>query len=158
MKIEPMNNANPRVALPLEDYMIYLSEGGVDFDRFVEHGGRMLGRNEPASLADGLPDLREKIKALRDEQPRLARQLEFLANFFESDPAHMPINVRNETAFALLYAAKDMDLIPDEMPGAGYLDDAAVVENVLARHAKVFEQHCGAHGIEWGVMKPETAN
>jgi len=153
-----MNNSNPRVASPLEDYMIYVSDEGVDFDRFVECGGRMLGRKEPVGLADGLPDLREKIKALRDENPRLARQMEFLANFFESDTAHLPINVRNETAFALLYAAKDVDLIPDDIPGVGYLDDAAVAENVLARHADVFAQHCAAHGIEWAALKPETAN
>jgi len=158
MSIETMNNANPRVESPLEDYIIYVSDEGVNFDRFVECGGWLLGREASANLDCGLAEFRQKIISLRGDHPRLARQIEFLANFFESDTAHLPINVRNETAFALLYAAKDVDLIPDDLPGVGYLDDAAVAENVLARHADVFEQHCTAHGIDWAALKPETAN
>ena len=153
-----MNNTNPRVASPLEDYMIYVSDEGVNFDRFVECGGSLLGREASAKLACGLADVRQEIISLRREHPQLARQLEFLANFFESDTAHVPQNVRNETAFALLYAAKDMDLIPDDIPGVGYRDDAAVVESVLARHAEVFERYCAEHDIEWAGLKPETDN
>ena len=158
MSIETMNNTNPRVASPLEDYMIYVSDEGVNFDRFVECGGSLLGREASAKLACGLADVRQEIISLRREHPQLARQLEFLANFFESDTAHVPQNVRNETAFALLYAAKDMDLIPDDIPRIGYLDDTKVTEAVLSRHADVFAQHCAAHGIEWAALKPETAN
>jgi uncharacterized membrane protein YkvA (DUF1232 family) len=158
MSIETMNNANPRVASPLEDYMIYVSDEGVDFDRFVERGGWLLGREASANLDCGLPDFRQKVISLRREHPRIARQIEFLASFFDSDTAHMPLNVRNETAFALLYAAKDMDLIPDDIPGIGYRDDAAVVESVLARHAEVFERYCAGHDIEWAGLKPETDN
>ena len=154
MTIEPMKKSNPTLAA----YLNYVSEEGLNLDRFVEHGGRMLGRNEPAGLADELPDLREKIKALRDEHPQLARQLEFLVGFFEANPPNQPDRVHHETIFALLYALKDMDLVPDDMPEVGYLDDAAVAESVLARHADVFEQHCATRGIDWAALKPETAN
>ena len=151
MTIKPMNKPNPN----LTAYMNYVSEEGLNLYRFVEHGGRLVGSEDSASLAAGLADLREKISDLRAMHPRLARKLEFLANVFETDAAHPPEVVRwlpevvlNETAFALLYAAKEMDLVPDDIPRVGYLDDTAVTEVVLTRHAAVFEQHCIARGID----------
>lgn len=159
MTIKPMNQPNPS----LTAYMNYVSDEGLNLFRFVEHGGRLVGSEDSASLAAGLADLREKISELRALHPQLARQLEFLANVFETDAAHPPETVRwlpevvlNETAFALLYAAKDMDLMPDDMPQVGYLDDTAVTEIVLTRHADVFEQHCAARGIDWASIQPET--
>jgi uncharacterized membrane protein YkvA (DUF1232 family) len=160
MTIKTMNNPNPS----LTAYMNYVSDEGLDLPRFVEHGGRLVGREDSAGLAAGLADLREKIADLRAVHPRLARQLEFLAIVFEAGAGRppeiggwLPEAARRETAFALLYAAKDMDLVPDDLPQVGYLDDAAVTEIVLSRHAAVFEQHCAAHGLEWAAIEPEPA-
>ena len=161
MTIETMNKPNPS----LTAYMNYVSDEGLNLYRFVEHGGRLIGSEDSAGLAAGLANLREKISDLRAMHPRLSRQLEFLANVFETDAAHppevvrwLPEVVRNETAFALLYAAKDMDLVPDDMPQVGYLDDTAVTEIVLARHAAVFEQQCAARGIDWATIQPEPTH
>ena len=145
MNIERANKSNPQLAA----YMHYVSDEGINLDRFVEQGGRLLGSEEAASLAGEFPALREKINALRTELPLFARQLEFLAGFFESDTAKQTEQARNETAFALLYAVKDNDMMPDTVPGVGYLDDAAVTKVVLSRHADVFERHCTVHGIAW---------
>ena len=147
-----MKSSNPTLA----SYMNYVSEEGLNLDRFVEHGGRLLGREEAANLIGELDHLREKIASLRSDHPQLARQLDFLAGFFESNPQSQPEKVRNETIFALLYAAKDADLMPDDMPEVGYLDDAAVTESVLSRHAEIFERHCAAHDLEWAALKPEA--
>lgn len=156
-----MNKPNPS----LTAYMNYASDEGLDLCRFVEQGGRLIGCDDSAGLAAGLADLRKKISDLRGLHPQLARQLKFLADFFATDAAHpseavrwLPEAVCNETAFALLYAAKDMDLVPDDMPDVGYLDDAAVTEIVLTRHAAVFEPYCTARGIDWSGLKTETAN
>ena len=148
-----MNPSNPTLAA----YMNYVSDEGLNLDRFVEHGGRMLGPNEPAGLTGDLTVLGEKIDGLREKHPQLARQLAFLAGYFETNPWNPPDNVRNETIFALLYAAKEMDLMPDDMPEVGYLDDAAVVESVLARHADTFERYCAARDLDWTALKPTTA-
>ena len=149
-----MKNANATLA----SYMNYVSDEGLNFDRFVEHGGRMLGPDESHGLTEGLYDLREKISAVRREQPLLARQLEFLVDYFVTNPWNQSDRVRNETIFALLYAAKDMDLMPDDMPEVGFLDDAAVVASVLARHAGIFERFCAAKDIEWTVLKPSPTD
>lgn len=161
MTIKPMNKPNPSLAA----YMNYVSDEGLSLFRFVEHGGRLVGSDDSDGLTAGLADLREKISGLRGLHPRFARQLEFLVNFFATDAAHppetvrwLPEVVRNETAFALLYAAKDMDLMPDDMPDVGYLDDAAVTEIVLNRHADVFEQHCAERGIDWAAIQPEPTD
>ena len=140
----------------LASYMNYVSDEGLNLDSFVEHGGRMLGPDEASGLTDGLVDLREKISTIRREHSLLARQLEFLVDYFETNPWNQSDKVRNEVIFALLYAAKDMDLMPDDMPEVGYLDDAAVVASVLSRHAETFERYCAAKDIEWAALKPET--
>ena len=146
-----MKSSNPTLA----SYMNYVSREGLNLDRFVEHGGRLLGREETANLVAELDHLREKIAGLRGQHPQLARQLDFLVRFFETSPQATPDKVRNETIFALLYAAKDADLMPDDMPEVGYLDDAAVVESVLSRHAEIFGHHCAAHDLEWAALQPE---
>lgn len=148
-----MNPSNPTLAA----YMNYVSDEGLNLDRFVEHGGRMLGPHESASLTSGLVALGEKINSLRDKHPQLTRQLEFLVDYFETNPCNQPEKIRNETIFALLYAAKDMDLMPDDLPEVGYLDDAAVAESVLARHAETFERYCAAKDIDWAAIQPGTS-
>ena len=142
---------NPELAA----YMNCHAEEGLDLDRYVEHGSRLLTAPEAASLTDGLDDLHRKIAILKLEGPKLADQLELLADFHLENPPGLPAQVRTETIFALLYVIKDLDLVPDDEPDVGYLDDAAVVESVLARHAKVFENHCHFRQVEWSLVAPE---
>lgn len=150
-KTKPATNLNENLAA----YRNYVAGEGINLERFVEHGGRRLGAKAFSALPGGLAALREKISPLRRKHPRLRRQLEFLASFFESAPADLTERVRDETAFALLYAVQDNDLLPDDMPEVGYVDDAAVAEIVLTRHAGIFERHCAAHDVEWAGLKPE---
>lgn len=149
-----MKNSNPS----LSAYMNYVSEEGIDLHRFVEHGGRLLGPHDSEGISANLADLHEKISDVRERHPLLARQLTFLASVFEIDPALVPETVRTETVFGLLYALKEMDLMPDDMPEVGYLDDAAVTEVVLSRHAVFFERYCEKHGLEWAALKPEICD
>jgi hypothetical protein len=121
MTTKTMNLPKPREGSHLASYISYFSEEGLDLDRFVEAGGRLVGREDSAGLRSGLADNRGKISELRPAHPRLARQLELLAAFFAADAAREPQTVRtlpvavcDETAFALLYTAKDVDLIPDD--------------------------------------------
>jgi len=165
MPTETMNTPKPREGSHLASYITYVSDEGLDLERFVQDGGRLVVREDSAGLRSGLADLRQKISDLRPAHPQLARQLDFLTKFFASDAArdpecvrHLPEAVCNEVAFALFYTAKDMDLIPDDLPDVGYRDDCAVVATVLTRHAAFFEQYCAAHRLEWAALKPETFN
>jgi len=160
-----MNTPKPREGSHLASYISNVSDEGLDFERFVRDGGRLVVHEDSPGLRSGLADLRQKIIDLRPAHPQLARQLDFLAMFFQSDAARDPETVRNlpeavcnEVAFALFYTAKDMDLIPDDLPNVGYRDDCAVVATVLTRHAAFFEQYCAAHGLEWAALKSKTFN
>jgi len=160
-----MNIPKPREGSRLAIYLTYVSEEGLDLERFVEDGGRLVVREDSAGFRSYFADLRHKISDLRPTHPQLARQLDFLARFLdadaEGDPVsviHFPEAVRNEITFALFYTVKNMDLIPDNLPDVGYRDDCAVVAMVLTRHATFFEHYCDAHGLEWAALKPETFN
>lgn len=126
----------------------------MDLDRYVEHGSRLLSPAEAASLTEGLDELHRKIAMLKLDKSRLADQLELLADFHLENPPGLPPQVRTETIFALLYVIREVDLVPDDEPGVGYLDDAAVVESVLARHAVVFENHCHFRQLDWMALAP----
>jgi uncharacterized membrane protein YkvA (DUF1232 family) len=142
---------NPALAA----YMNCTAEEGLDLDRFVEHGARLLTPAESASLTAGLNDLSAKIRTLRSEHNRLADQLDLLVDFYLANSPGLPDQVRSETIFALLYALNEADLVPDDEPEVGYLDDQAVVESVLSRHPAVFESHCLYRQIEWSTVAPE---
>ena len=138
----------------LAAYMNCNAPEGLDLDGYVEHGACLLSPAEMSGLEQDLPGLRGKIAALETGQPQLSRQLAFLLRFYESDPPNLPDKVRREAIFALLYAAKEEDLVPDSDPEAGYLDDAAITESVLSRHGIVLAPHCRYYGMDWAALQP----
>ena len=144
----------PRGGSVLVACMGHLVEGGLE--RYVENGARLLEPADIEVIALGLQDLPARISALPVECERLGYQLELFASLLERRDAWFPETVRQETAFALLYAADEMDLLPDSEPGVGYLDDVAVAEVVLSRHAEVFERHCAELGQEWSAVQPQA--
>jgi hypothetical protein len=78
--------------------------------------------------------------------PGPAATLKLLADFFQDTadgvfPAGSDAS-RKETAFALRYAAKEIDIIPDFVPEIGYADDSLIVRTVLSRHQDVFRDYC----------------
>jgi uncharacterized membrane protein YkvA (DUF1232 family) len=51
--------------------------------------------------------------------------------------------------FALTYAHKKIDLIPDLMPNLGRADDSSVVRAVLIQNEKSFARYAEAMGNNW---------
>ena len=85
--------------------------------------------------------------------PHLQQQLKLLAGFFEDTedgvfPAGSDAS-RKETAFALGYAAKETDVIPDLIPEIGYADDSIIARTVLSRHEDIFRDYCRFRKIRW---------
>ncbi|MBI5772181.1 MAG: DUF1232 domain-containing protein, partial [Verrucomicrobia bacterium] len=85
--------------------------------------------------------------------PHLVEQLEFLADVVEdfADGADndLPLVAVASAAFALAYAHRQTDLIPDWMPGFGFSDESAVVRAVLMEHEKVFSDYAKRHRLNW---------
>jgi uncharacterized membrane protein YkvA (DUF1232 family) len=85
--------------------------------------------------------------------PHLSTQLDFLANAVEdaAEGAYkdLPYAALTGAVFALVYAHKKVDLIPDTNPKLGRADDSSVVRAVLIQHEKAFSKYAADHGLDW---------
>jgi uncharacterized membrane protein YkvA (DUF1232 family) len=149
-----INHFNNDAGLPIGTRLQFLPEEGVDFERFVDDGVRLLESEGRRDIGSMIPELRAKIASLRDEQPLLARRLEFLETVLVAGKEPLPERADNEIHFALLYAIADVDLVPDEIPEVGYVDDSIICEIVFTRHAAFFERFCAVRGIDWNELHP----
>ena len=85
--------------------------------------------------------------------PHLVDQLEFLADAVEDSMEgaykELPYYAFAGAVFALTYAHKKMDLIPDDRPDTGRADDSSVVRAVLIQHEKAFARYAETQGKTW---------
>jgi uncharacterized membrane protein YkvA (DUF1232 family) len=92
--------------------------------------------------------------------PHLVEQLEFLANvvedYAEGADDDLPYLVVAGATFALAYAHRQTDLIPDHHPEFGRADDSAVVRAVLMEYEKEFAAYAKRHHLNWSriTVKP----
>jgi uncharacterized membrane protein YkvA (DUF1232 family) len=121
---------------------------------YIEQGAALLTPEDLDDLRKELPLLNLQFAAIGARQfPHLQQQLKLLADSFE-DTADGVFQAgseasRKETAFALRYAAKETDIIPDFVSEIGYADDSFIVCTVLSRHQDVFRDYCRFRKIRW---------
>ena len=88
------------------------------------------------------------------EYPHLVDQLELLADavedFAEGAYKDLPYVAFAAAVFALTYAHKKFDIIPDLLPEMGRADDSSVVRAVLIQNEKAFAKYAESQGIGWG--------
>jgi uncharacterized membrane protein YkvA (DUF1232 family) len=53
-----------------------------------------------------------------------------------------------ESAFALFYLRKAVDIIPDAIPGTGFADDAAIITAVFEHFKQPFLRHVLARNAQ----------
>lgn len=85
--------------------------------------------------------------------PHLVNQLEFLADavedFVEGADKELPYVAIAEAAFALMYAHKKTDIIPDFVSKIGRGDDSSIVRAVLIQNERAFAKYASRHGLNW---------
>jgi len=85
--------------------------------------------------------------------PHLVDQLEFLADavedFAEGADKELPYVAVAEAVFALIYAHKKVDVIPDFVNTLGHADDSSVVRAALIQNELAFARYAGRHGRDW---------
>lgn len=101
-----------------------------------------------------LPFLKLKFTELDDPAfPHLTDQLEFLADvledFAEGVEDGLPYSTAAAVAFAIIYAHRQFDLIPDSIQELGLADDSAVVRTVLFEHERTLSAYAARHKMKW---------
>ena len=85
--------------------------------------------------------------------PHLVDQLEFLADVVEdvAEGAYkdLPYSALAAAVFALTYAHKKTDIIPDTVGPLGHSDDSSVARAVLILHEKAFARYAEAMDFDW---------
>jgi uncharacterized membrane protein YkvA (DUF1232 family) len=125
--------------------------------KFVHHGATNITPNILKGVHKRLPFLKLKFNELDDPAyPHLSDQLEFLANvvedFAEGVEEDLPYVTAAAAVFAILYADRQIDLIPDSIPEFGHADDSAVVRTVLLEHEKVLAAYAERHQMKWDAV------
>lgn len=138
----------------LTAFMSYVPEEGIVFDRFVEHGSHLVQLADPDELQQVFVKASSKARQLKCTHPTLARQLAFLVELLDCSWVQLPAKTRSETLFALVYVARDLDLIPDSTPCYGFDDDNAVVRAVLTRNEAYLSGQCANYGYHWETLRP----
>jgi uncharacterized membrane protein YkvA (DUF1232 family) len=121
-------------------------QGVESISEYVERRAALLTSENLDELRADLPLLNARFAAIALPQfPRLLSQLRLLSDFVTDIadsvfPAGSEAS-RKEAAFALRYAAKEIDIIPDFVPEIGYADDSLIVRTVLNRHQDVFDDY-----------------
>lgn len=132
-----------------------------DIAKFVERGAAQITPKILAGIHKKLPFLKLEFAQIDDpKHPHLVNQLEFLADvvedFVEHADGEMPLPAVAEAAYAIVYAHRQFDLIPDYKQDIGHADDSAVVRAVLIRHEKAFADYAERQQMNWSqiTVKP----
>lgn len=121
---------------------------------YVAHGAAQV---TPATLEKVLRNLPlwkvEFAQINAPHFPHLVDQLEFLADVVEdvAEGAYkdLPYAALAAGVFALMYAHKKTDIIPDTVGPLGHSDDSSVARAVLILHEKAFAAYAEKTGVEF---------
>ena len=125
-----------------------------EFVAYVNHGASRITPRIAEQVLRQLPMWKVEFTQIHaPKYPHLVDQLEFLANavedFAEGAYKDLPYFAFAEAVFALTYAHKKMDIIPDLMPDLGRADDSSVVRAALIQNEKAFGKYAEVQGFNW---------
>lgn len=125
-----------------------------EFAAYVNHGASRVTSAMVNRVARQLPAWKLEFTQIAAPQfPHLVDQLEFLADAVEdySEGAYtdLPLYAAAQAIFALTYAHKKVDVIPDLIPNTGRADDSSVVRAVLIQNERAFAAYAEWSGIDW---------
>ena len=125
-----------------------------DIVDFVHHGASLITPRVVEEVMRQLPMWKIEFTQINaPKYPHLIDQLELLANvvedFAEGVNKDIPYVVVAESVFAITYAHKKVDIIPDSVPNLGYADDSSIARAVLIQYEKHFTKYAEDQGLDW---------
>jgi len=129
--------------------------------QFARHGAAQVTTKVLRGVHKKLPFLKVEFAQINaPKYPHLVDQLEFLAvvveDFADGEADEVPYVAVASATFALIYAHRQFDLIPDSDPKYGRADDSSVVRAVLIEHERVFAEFAKKRHLNWSkiTVKP----
>jgi len=125
-----------------------------EFAEYVNNGASFITPRVVDTILRHLPIWKVEFTQINAPKfPHLINQLEFLADavedFAEGAYKDLPFYAVAQAVFALMYAHKKVDIIPDLIPNLGRADDSSVVRAVLIQNEKVFAAYAASQGFDW---------
>jgi uncharacterized membrane protein YkvA (DUF1232 family) len=125
-----------------------------EFVDYVNHGASLITPKVVEQVLRQLPLWKVAFTQINAPKfPHLVDQLEFLADavedFAEGAYKDLPFYAVAQAVFALTYAHKKVDVIPDLLVNLGRADDSSVVRAVLIQNEKAFAQYAATQGFDW---------
>ncbi len=125
-----------------------------EFAAYVNQGAARVTPTMVARVARQLPAWKLEFTQIAAPQfPHLVDQLEFLADAVEDHAegaySDLPLYAVAQAVFALTYAHKKVDVIPDLIPNSGRADDSSVVRAVLIQNEAAFATYAEWSGLDW---------
>jgi uncharacterized membrane protein YkvA (DUF1232 family) len=121
---------------------------------FVRNGAAKITPRILQRVYQKLPMLKLEFTQLNaPSYPHLVPQLQFLANVLEDyvdgKAEDLPLITAAGVCFAILYAQRQWDLIPDPIPDLGRSDDSSVVRVVLIENERILSGYAKQLGVNW---------
>ncbi len=121
---------------------------------YVLHGAAQITPATLEKILRNLPLWKVEFAQINAPQfPHLVDQLEFLADAVEdvAEGAYkeLPYHALASAVFALTYAHRKHDIIPDFVNTLGRADDSSIARAVLILHEKAFAKYAEATHRDW---------
>ena len=127
---------------------------------FVNHGASLITPQTVEDIIHKLPLWKAEFTQINEPKfPHLVDQLEFLADAVEDvvEGAYkaLPYVAFSQAVFALTYAHRKMDIIPDFMGILGRADDSSIVRAVLIQNERAFQRYAEKLNFNWNKITKE---
>jgi len=125
-----------------------------EISSFLTHGASLITQSKINELLRQLPLLKAEFTQMdEDTYPHLINQLNFLSDyvedFAERKLPQATLHATAAAAFALIYAHRVMDLIPDTLGTIGQADDSAMARAAIIMYEKQFREYADSRGLDW---------
>ena len=128
---------------------------------FVRRGSAKITPQVVQRVYKKLPMLKLEFAQLHAPKfPHLVPQLQMLSNlvedFVDGKAEEVPLATIAAACFAIIYAQRQWDLIPDPIHDIGRADDSSVVRVVLIENEKVLSEYAARQGINWRTISVDA--
>ncbi len=134
-----------------------------DLEHFRNVMRQALSQSEKLSEQEILTNAKNLSQEVKDNVPEFVKirlkKLETLVAMIEDSEWKIPVQERSDVMSALAYFSDPEDLVADDIPVLGFLDDAIMIELVaeeLQPDIEAFEEFCAYREREEGRSGDET--